>query len=452
MTEQLATLPRYEAYKNSGVEWIGDTPEQWRIFRFRYMFTFSKGLNITKENLQEIGIPCVNYGEIHSQYGFEVDPYKHPLKCVDNKYLVSNPKSLLSVGDFVFADTSEDIEGSGNFTQLVRDETVFAGYHTVIARPIGGNVYRYLAYVIDSTSFRNQIRKSVKGVKVFSITKTILKDACIWLPNHLEQTAIANFLDQKTTQIDQAVSIKEKQIALLNERKQILIQNAVTRGLNPDAPMRDSGVEWIGEIPAHWSVLPNFSLFTERVEPGQDGLPLLSVSIHSGVSTEEIDEEENIRGRVKIQDKTKYNLVKPHDIVFNMMRAWQGGIGAVSVNGMVSPAYIIAAPNNKINTQYFEHQYRSPTFIQQMDRYSKGITDFRKRLYWDEFKRLYTVAPPIDEQIAIVAHLKTEITKINKAVSLQIEQIEKLKEYKITLINSAVTGKIKVINQNIEGL
>ncbi len=161
MNSKITAIPRYEAYKNSGVEWLSEIPKHWEIFRFRNMFTFSKGLNITKENLQETGIPCVNYGEVHSKYGFEVDPYKHPLKCIDNKYLVSNPKSLLSVGDFVFADTSEDIEGSGNFTQLVRDETVFAGYHTVIARPIGGNVYRCLAYVIDSTSFRNQIRKSV---------------------------------------------------------------------------------------------------------------------------------------------------------------------------------------------------------------------------------------------------------------------------------------------------
>jgi len=272
-----------------------------------------------------------------------------------------------------------------------------------------------------------------------------MKAVIMGIPPQSEQTAIANFLDQKTTQIDQAIAIKEKQITLLKERKQILIQNAVTRGLNPDAPLRDSGVEWIGEIPAHWSVLPNFSLFRERVESGQNGLPLLSVSIHTGVSTEEINDEENIRGRVKIEDKTKYNLVQPNDIVFNMMRAWQGGIGAVSLKGMVSPAYIIAAPNNKINTQYFEYQYRSPIFIQQMDRFSKGITDFRKRLYWDEFKRLNTVVPPIDEQTAIVTHLNTDITKINNAISLQIEQTEKLKEYKATLINSAVTGKIKVI-------
>jgi type I restriction enzyme S subunit len=432
MTEQLA------------MGLIADIPKKWKISRFRYNFSFGKGLNITKENLQDEGIPCVNYGEIHSKYGFEVNPEKHILKCVDEVYLDKSIKSLLSYGDFVFADTSEDIEGSGNFTYLNSNINVFAGYHTVITRPVEGIHHRFLAYVIDSISFRSQIRHRVKGVKVFSITQSVLKDTLVWFPTIEEQTAIANFLDQKTTKIDRAIAINEKLITLLKERKQNLIQNAITRGLNPNAPMRDSGVDWIGEIPIHWSVLPNFSLFTERVAPGRDGLPLLSVSIHTGVSTEEIDEEENIRGRVKIKDKTKYNLVQPHDIVFNMMRAWQGGIGAVSVEGMVSPAYIIATPNNKINTQYFEYQYRSPIFVQQMDRFSKGITDFRKRLYWDEFKRLNTITPPITEQAAIVTHINTESTKTNKAISLLQQQILKLKEYKATLINSAVTGKIKV--------
>jgi type I restriction enzyme S subunit len=111
---------------------------------------------------------------------------------------------------------------------------------------------------------------------------------------------------------------------------------------------------------------------------------------------------------------------------------------------MVSPAYIIAIPNEKIESSYFEYQYRCPEFIQQMDRYSKGITDFRKRLYWGEFKQLVTVVPPIEEQTAIVAHIETESAKIDQAINLQQQQIDKLKEYKATLINSAVTGKIKV--------
>lgn len=263
-------------------------------------------------------------------------------------------------------------------------------------------------------------------------------------PNLIEQTAIAHFLDQKTAQIDAAIAIKEKQIALLKERKQILIQQAVTQGLDPTVPMKDSGVEWIGKIPAHWEVYANRVLFSERIESGREDLPLLSVSIHSGVSSEEISEEENIRGRIKIQDKTKYLLVKTGDIAFNMMRAWQGAIGAVRTEGMVSPAYIVAKPKSYISAEYFEYQYRCPDFIKQMDRFSKGITDFRKRLYWDGFKQLYTIVPPQNEQSHIEIYIEAETEKTNESINLLNQQIEKLREYKTTLINSAVTGKIRV--------
>jgi len=190
-----------------------------------------------------------------------------------------------------------------------------------------------------------------------------------------------------------------------------------------------------------WEVVANRTLFKERVEPGQEGLPLLSVSIHSGVSADELPEDENVRGRVKIEDKSKYNLVKPNDIVFNMMRAWQGAIGSVRVKGMVSPAHIIAKPNNLLNTRYFEYQYRCPNFIQQMDRFSKGITDFRKRLYWQEFKQLKTVLPPKEEQTAIVNHIETQSATIDKAIALYEHQIDRLKEYKATMaMNSAIPG------------
>ena len=436
---------KYDAYKDSGVEALGEIPNDWEVLRFRDICDFGKGLNITKENLEDVGIPCVNYGEVHSKYGFEVNPEAHQLKCVSESYLKSSPKSLLRYGDFVFADTSEDIDGSGNFTYLNSHQMTFAGYHTVIVRTKNNINVRFLAYVFDSLSFRNQIRKAVKGVKVYSITKSILKDTTIWLPDVDCQHEISQFLDTKVGELNQAIAIKEQQIALLNERKQIVIQKAVTQGLNPNVAMKDSGVEWIGEIPEHWEVRANRTIFKERNEQGKEGLLLLSVSIHSGVSNEEISEEENVRGRIKIEDKSKYILVKQGDIAFNMMRAWQGGIGAVSVDGMVSPAYIVAKPNKLMNSEFFEYQYRCPEFIQQMDRYSKGITDFRKRLYWDGFKQLMTIVPPIDEQQEIIYYIKKLDEQIAFAIDVKKQQIEKLKEYKTTLINDAITGKIKVV-------
>ena len=190
-------FPKDDSNQPCDAAYLVKLPLLWKAVRFRHLFSFGKGLNITKENLQESGIPCVNYGEVHSKYGFEITPQKHALKYVSEDYLKKSKRSLLSKGDFVFADTSEDIEGSGNFTQLISEDIIFAGYHTVICRPIGENNHRYLAYFIDSRSFRNQIRRAVKGVKVYSITKTILKNTNLCLPEIEEQVAIATFLDQK---------------------------------------------------------------------------------------------------------------------------------------------------------------------------------------------------------------------------------------------------------------
>jgi len=418
----LSAMPKYEVYKNSGVEWLGEVPKYWTIKRFKHHFSSAMGETILSEDLIDDGsIPVYSATEGDHFFGF-----------------VNKSNILLKSGDLVIPARGNSI----GFPKLV-SKAATCSQTTIYAKKNQEIDSRYsYYYLLGCKHYIFQFTQTA----IPQITVDEVKNNVLICPSIQEQTAIAKFLDKKTTQIDEAIAIKQKQIDLLKERKQILIQKAVTQGLDPNVPIRDSGVDWISEIPNHWSILPNFALFTERVEPGRDELPLLSVSIHSGVSKDEISEEENIRGRIKIADKTKYNLVKANDIVFNMMRAWQGGIGSVSTIGMVSPAYIIATPNNKMNAQYFEYQYRSPIFIQQMDRFSKGITDFRKRLYWNEFKRLNTVAPPIGEQKSVVLYIESSSRKIDKAISLQFAQIDKLKEYKTTLINSAVTGKIKVPN------
>ena len=189
------TFLRYQIYKSSDIEWLGDMPEGWEIKPLRSVFKFSKGLTITKADLQDEGVLCVNYGEIHSKYGFRLNPSIHPLKCVSNEFINSNSHALIYDGDFIFADTSEDIEGSGNFTHLRNDQEIFAGYHTIIARPKKGVNSLFLAFLMDSSVFRSQIQSQVKGVKVFSISQGLLKSVKCWLPTFSEQNAIAEFLD-----------------------------------------------------------------------------------------------------------------------------------------------------------------------------------------------------------------------------------------------------------------
>ena len=435
---------KYDAYKDSGVEALGEIPNVWEVLRFRDICDFGKGLNITKENFEDVGIPCVNYGEVHSKYGFEVNPEAHQLKCVSESYLKSSPKSLLRYGDFVFADTSEDIDGSGNFTYLNSHQMTFAGYHTVIVRPKNNINVRFLAYVFDSLSFRNQIRKAVKGVKVYSITKSILKDTTIWLPDVDCQHEISQFLDTKVGELNQAIAIKEQQIALLNERRQIVIQKAVTQGLNPNVAMKDSGVEWIGQIPEHWTVKKLKYVLQERSERSQDGLePLLMMSqVHGLVIRSEYSKKTEVAATT-VGNK----LVYKNDLVFNKLKAHLG-VFFSSVHdfvGCVSPDYAVYKSVNYIeDTKFLELLFRNPLYIKQFILRSSGIVEGLIRLYTTELFDLKIGIPPKDEQMAILKHIEEQSFRFDEAVKNYSEQIEKLKEYKTTLINDAVTGKIKV--------
>lgn len=264
------------------------------------------------------------------------------------------------------------------------------------------------------------------------------------IPDMPTQERIANFLDQKTAEVDEAIAKKLRLIDLLKEQKAVLINRAVTKGLNSNVPMRDSGVEGLGKVPNHWLIKKNRELFVERKEPGAAFLPILSVSLHTGVSESEQDETQNFRSKVRIEDKTSYRRVYSGDIAFNMMRAWQGAIGVVATDGQVSPAYIIASPCNQIDGEYFEYQYRTALFIAQMDRFSKGITDFRKRLYWGEFKRLSTVVPPIEEQKGIIKKIRAITTATDEVVEMTTKGIERMKEFRSVLISQVVTGKIRI--------
>ncbi len=446
----LNDFPPYPSYSDSGLKAIGHLPSHWKIVRFRDMFSFGKGLSITKENLREHGVPCVNYGEVHSKYGFEVDPKKHPLKCVDEKYLKSTPSALLTKGDLVFADTSEDIEGSGNFTQLSSEDTVFAGYHTVIARPKKPAVDRFLAYLCDSLSYREQVQKRVKGVKVFSITQAILKGTRVWLPDEYEQTAIANFLDQKTAQIDQAIAIKEQQISLLKERKQILIQQAVTRGLNPDAPMRDSGVEWIGEVPKHWEVKPLKFYIKKIIDNrgrtpafGDQGVPMLEVkNITDGnhypteVFSKFVDPK-----LVLSYERDKVDI---GDILISTVGATSGK--AVIIRK--KPDYFICQNvvgirmAAKVNRLFASYSLASTYFKTSLMMINKGNTIDNLKV--SVFINNPLILPPEQEQTQISEHIERVSQEIDSGVELLHSQVNNLKEYKTTLINSAVTGKIKV--------
>ena len=167
-------------------------------------------------------------------------------------------------------------------------------------------------------------------------------------------------------------------------------------------------------------------IYTERKEPGNESLPLLTVSIHSGVSDGELDEDELPKKVKRIEDKSQYKRAATGDLVFNMMRAWQGAIGTVRTEGMVSPAYIVAKPNDKVYPLFMDYYMKTPRMIGMINRQSYGVTDFRKRLYWDSFAPILCVLPPVREQRKIAEILSTQ----DRAIELQARKIEELKRFK----------------------
>jgi type I restriction enzyme S subunit len=198
-------------------------------------------------------------------------------------------------------------------------------------------------------------------------------------------------------------------------------------------------VEWIGDVPAHWTIRRLSSLFAEKAEEGLSDLPILSVSIHDGVSDEELDPGELERKVSRSEDRSKYKRVIPGDLVYNMMRAWQGGFGAVQTLGMVSPAYVVARPKSEFSTQFIEHLLRTSNAVEEMRRHSRGVADFRLRLYWEEFKAIEVALPPPSEQHAIVEFLSRETVKIDALVEEQRRLIELLKEKRQAVVSQAVT-------------
>lgn len=213
---------------DSGVEWIGEMPKGWKIEPFGKHFSFHKGLTITKENLQDEGIAVINYGQIHSKTNSGTSISEELIRRVPPKYLKTNPQSLLKMNDFVFADTSEDISGSGNFVFNDYQHKIFAGYHTIIARPYDLLYPKYYAYLFKSQNWKNQVQSLVNGVKVYSIGKRIIKSSYILFPTEREQHEIVDYLDNIVNRLDKSVSYINNTISLLRERKKIIINEVVT--------------------------------------------------------------------------------------------------------------------------------------------------------------------------------------------------------------------------------
>lgn len=214
--------------KDSGIEWIGKIPEHWEVRRMKSIYNFGKGLSITKADLVDKGIPVISYGQIHSKLNIGTCIKDSLIRYVPKVFLENNNTSLVKKGDVIFADTSEDLEGCGNCIYIDRDMLLYAGYHTIIAKNISTSYNRYFSYLFQTDCWRFQIRRMVNGVKLFSIPQKLLASADLIVPSTQEQQSIADYLDQRCSEIDKLISIKQQKIEKLKEYRKSLIFECVT--------------------------------------------------------------------------------------------------------------------------------------------------------------------------------------------------------------------------------
>lgn len=261
------------------------------------------------------------------------------------------------------------------------------------------------------------------------------------VPSSSVQRVIADYLDRETAQIAALAAAKARLLALLAEKRRALITRAVTRGLDPNAPLRASGVPWLGEVPAHWGVERARWLFRERDERSVTGEEeLLTVSHLTGV-TPRSEKEVNM---FEAETTEGYKLCYAGDLVINTLWAWMGAMGVAPVDGIVSPAYNVYVPGPRLDPAFVDALVRIRVFAEEAIRYSKGVWSSRLRLYPEGFFEIWFPVPPLAEQRAIVAHLAAETARLDALAAAAARSLALLKERRVALIAAAVTGRVDV--------
>lgn len=417
----------YPEYKDSGVEWLGDVPAHWIVAKTSRFFKIAMGATILKEDLVDEGVlPVFSATDGDHYFG-----------------RVNQSQVRLFSGDLVIPARGNSIGA----VKIVKEPSTTT-QTTIYCKKISSKLTSSYVFYFMRGNKNNLFYFTQTAIPQITVEEVSTNP--ITIPSQEEQQQIANFLDHETAKIDTLIEKQQQLIQLLKEKRQAVISHAVTKGLNPDVPMRDSGVEWLGEVPEHWEVKRISLLFSESSARAFSDIeleyPVLSVSIHHGISDKELSEKELDRKVTRSEDKSLYKVVHDNDLTYNMMRAWQGGFGASKLSGLVSPAYVVCKPKTRLNSYYFELVLRTPNAVTELKRYSRGITDFRLRLYWDEFKNIYVPVPTDDEINSILNSITVISNKYENLILVSERQIELLHERRTALISAAVTGKIDVRN------
>lgn len=417
----MGKLEKYTSYKESGVEWLGEIPEHWDVKRIKHLFSIGRGRVISQQELDEDGV-------------FPV--YSSQTK--NNGVL-----GYIKTYDYDCKQITWTTDGANAGTVFLRQ-----GKHNC-TNVCGTLQHRNKNEVLEFVNYSLQIaaqfykRPDTNGAKIMN---NEMAGISITYPPKEEQTKIASFLDEKTAQIDSAINQKEKLIELLKERRQITINEAVTKGLDKAVEFKDSGVEWIGEIPKHWDAIRSKRLFQQRKDRARKGDKQLTASQKYGVIFQ--DEFMQLEGRKVTQVEHNYEILKraeKGDFLISM-RSFQGGIEYCRETGSVSSAYVALIPIKHVVPEYFKYLLKSQKYITALSSTSNLVRD-GQALRFENFSMVDLLVIPEDEQVQIAEYIDKQTAKIDKAIELQQNYIAKLKEYKASLIDSVVTGKVRVCDE-----
>ncbi|WP_460119488.1 restriction endonuclease subunit S [Pseudomonas sp. S2_C03] len=437
---------RYVAYKDSGVEWIGEVPENWRTVRLKDLGFLQNGISKSGEYFG-FGLPFVSYGNV---YNNTISLEK--IKTYANSTLEDQKIYSCRTGDVFFTRTSETIEEIGFSATCLKTipKSVFSGF-VIRFRPTSNKLTKeFSKFYFSANILRAFFCKEVAIVTRASLGQGLLNKLSVILPPIPEQTAIAGYLDTKTSQIDRQIDLLGQKATQYGKLKQSLINETVTRGLDKSAPMKGSGVEWIGEVPEHWEVKRikevcdiNKKTLTEKTPASYefDYVDIGSVTYGVREYTKERMTFDSAPSRAK-------RIVQKGDTIISTVRTYLKAIMSIDtevIDLIVSTGFAVITPRKKIADRYCSYLLTSNCIVDEVCALSTGVSypATNATVIGD----MFFLIPPFTEQVAIGNFLDEKTSKIDNIVTTINQKIEQLKELRKVLINDVVTGKIKIVSE-----
>lgn len=419
---------RYDKYKDSGIAWIGEIPEHWEIKRLKNVCS-TNNASLSDKTSKEFEFNYVDIGSVSFELGI------HKTEKYTFQNAPSRARKIARLGDIIVSTVRTYLRAIDIINSGEKEKYIYSTGFAILS-PLKNILSEFMIYICRSEYFTNQVSIYSTGINYPSINDTALKMINIVMPTLSEQQTIAAYLDQKCGEIDELITLQEEMITKLQSYKQSVITEAVTKGLDKNVPLRDSGIEWIGEIPKHWEVkrLKNVcSQINIKENSKRNSLPYIGLeNIESG-SGRYIDTISEIEGMA--------NRFCKNNVLFGKLRPYLSKVYLAEKDGICSPEFIVY--DTKSNNSRFIHKLllsqpfidvvNSSTYGAKMPRANSGFIN-----------NIYVQIPPLSEQQSIADYLDQRCSEIDELISIKQQKIEKLKEYKKSLIFECVTGKRKV--------